>query len=286
MQQAFNLECLFTGNSMRSKQIGHRSSSGLSWPLAISCCRAAEDSASAEPARAAAASDMLRWDTTSVPSASSPDQTSGAASCQVDPPLLAYPAPTVPVFSPGLLLLSASRFSHDTSGLFLFLMSELKPIGDFVEDKAVASSGLSGAPRGFVDKASLSPGPAEERDGGAGGQKSRGGIGPSCSRGGSDEMDAQASGSHGGIEMVQVTSDGVANSAAPSEFWKSPDASPWSAVKTRQSSHEPWTAVRRFNSGVAVDREVHPSECEETGAEEESQGMRTRRTELFTHSRD
>ena len=35
MQQTFIIECLLMGNPMRSKQIGHRSPSGLSWPLAV-----------------------------------------------------------------------------------------------------------------------------------------------------------------------------------------------------------------------------------------------------------
>ncbi|EJK72973.1 hypothetical protein THAOC_05435, partial [Thalassiosira oceanica] len=80
MQQAFIDECLPMGSSIRSKQIGHASLSGLSWPLAISCCRrfrSVEDSASAEPARAAAAaSDMLRRERQAGPvseTASSPD---------------------------------------------------------------------------------------------------------------------------------------------------------------------------------------------------------------------
>ena len=61
MQQIFIFECSCIGNSMRSKQMGHRSSSGLSWPLAISSrfC-AAPRSASARAA--AAASDMIRRD--------------------------------------------------------------------------------------------------------------------------------------------------------------------------------------------------------------------------------
>ena len=35
MQQAFVFECSPKGNSVRRKQIGHQSPSGLSWPLAI-----------------------------------------------------------------------------------------------------------------------------------------------------------------------------------------------------------------------------------------------------------